>query len=116
MNEASYQIYHRWISHRNAQKVLIDGEFALFYDENIFGIVRFNQNEMSILLLNLSSVNQTVKLEQLTTLNLPDEQLQIFTKLVRDVVLLHILPSLLRNNLFNLWKRNVSACFRRLFL
>ncbi len=43
---------------------------------------------MSILLLNLSSVNQTVKLEQLTTLNLPDEQLQIFTKLVRDVVLL----------------------------
>ena len=35
MNEASYQIYHRWISHRNAQKVLIDGEFALFYDENI---------------------------------------------------------------------------------
>lgn len=88
VNEASYQIYHRWISHRNAQKVSIDGEFALFYDENIFGIVRFNQNEMSILLLNLSSVNQTVKLEQLTTLNLPDEQLQIFTKLVRDVVLL----------------------------
>ncbi|WP_253263821.1 alpha-amylase family glycosyl hydrolase [Enterococcus cecorum] len=88
VNGASYQIYHRWISHRNAQKVLIDGEFALFYDENIFGIVRFNQNEMSILLLNLSSVNQTVKLEQLTTLNLPDEQLQIFTKLVRDVVLL----------------------------
>ena len=88
VNEASYQIYHRWISHRNAQKVLIDGEFALFYDENIFGIVRFNQNEMSILLLNLSSVNQTVKLEQLTTLNLPEEQFNIFAKLVGDVVLL----------------------------
>ena len=43
---------------------------------------------MSILLLNLSSVNQTVKLEQLTTLNLPDEQLIIFEKLVGDVVLL----------------------------
>lgn len=70
-NHAIYQLWHRWLKYRKMESALVEGEFAVLYTENVLGIIRYNNQQANVLVLNLSSTNQHLSKNELHFLNTP---------------------------------------------
>lgn len=87
-NQHIYQLWHKWLHFRMQEENLREGEFAVFYDENLLGVIRYRNLQMNLLIVNLTSVNQHVEANRLTFLNTPIEIAQKVRLAVNELTIL----------------------------
>ena len=49
-------IYKKWITIRQTTPTVIDGELAFFYTDQLFGLLRYQQDQYVALVLNPTSI------------------------------------------------------------
>ncbi|MGC6767506.1 glycoside hydrolase family 13 protein [Enterococcus sp. LJL51] len=62
-NQTIFNLYQKWIDRRKKNPVLVQGAFYPFYTENILGILRCNEQQAALYLINLSEEETLVSAE-----------------------------------------------------
>lgn len=63
LDETCYKACKQWIDLRKENPVIVNGDFELLYTEKIFGILRYDQTDYVLLLINLNDHEETLYAE-----------------------------------------------------
>ncbi|MGM0239412.1 glycoside hydrolase family 13 protein [Enterococcus sp. AZ103] len=89
VNPTIYQDCHKWIKRRKTHSSLMNGEFYPFYTEteDVFGVLRFNQEEYSAYIVNRGENDKVLRLTDLINPRQFNGNLSILEKLFSEKVI-----------------------------
>ncbi len=88
-NEAIYTPCHTWIQRRKKHSSMKFGEFFPFYssENEVFGIVRYDDEEYTVYLLNVSDKPHKIRIEELVSPRQYRGDYRILESLIEEIVI-----------------------------